>query len=216
MRWAILCAGAAVVAGAAFVTASIPPRAGGGENEKVEPKAVGLSGPKTGYFNMVRVMRESKRSAGHVAAVGGRHERALAQLNGLRRMHAELLAAAQLSPDAAVRSGAERDAAAVGRLIAEAEQRHAANAAGQGHEIVAEIYSEMQAAAAELARARGLSVLMAYPAPASPADAANPAIMELALKPPAAYPFYLDPALDYTDELLERLNAKFAADAGVR
>src|SRR5215831_20201579 len=64
VRWSVLAASAAVIAGAAFVTgASIPPKPVGGLLKLDTPKAaVGAIGQKTGYFNMAAIMRGYKRA----------------------------------------------------------------------------------------------------------------------------------------------------------
>jgi hypothetical protein len=65
-----------------------------------------------------------------------------------------------------------------------------------------------------MAKEQGLVAVLAYPDAITPDQLANPQVKEMKLKPPAAYPFYLDPSVDYTDELIKRLNAKYAADGG--
>jgi hypothetical protein len=79
-------------------------------------------------------------------------------------------------------------------------------------EVIGGIHDEIRMATAEMARAHGLAAVLAYPDAVTPEEANNPMIKELRLKPPAAMPFYLDPSVDYTQELIERLNAKFAAE----
>jgi Skp family chaperone for outer membrane proteins len=217
VRWGVLAAGAAVVAGAAFVTGkSIPPRPPA-EPPKIEARAVGAlgaRGPKTAYFNMARLMREYKRAAAHLAAVTEKQKRVLARVKGLRDMHVELQAIAQKTADANEKHRVGREMVTVARMIEDYDRAQAKFHQERSGEIIAELFHEIQATVAEMAREKGLSVVLAYPAPVTPQEAENPAIMELTLKPPAAYPFYLDPSVDYTDELLQRLNAKFAAEPG--
>jgi hypothetical protein len=49
---------------------------------------------------------------------------------------------------------------------------------------------------------RGLSAVLAYPDAVNEMERNDPKIKELKLKPPAAQPFYLDPSVDYTGEIL--------------
>jgi hypothetical protein len=77
--------------------------------------------------------------------------------------------------------------------------------------LVAQLYHDVSGTCAEMAKEHGLHAVLAYP---GNLNTTNPVEMELLLKVPAAHPLYLDPASDYTDELIERLNAKFAADNG--
>jgi hypothetical protein len=60
-----------------------------------------------------------------------------------------------------------------------------------------------------MAKEHGLVAVLTYPDAVTPEEAQDPMIKELKLKPPAAQPFYLDPSVDYTDELIKRLNEKF-------
>ena len=214
VRWGVLAACAAVVAGAAFVTGtSIPPKPFA-EPPKIEARALGTLGQKTGYFNIARVMREYKRANAHVAAVAERQKLALAQVKGMRDMYVELQAAAQQTTDANERHRIGREMVAISRIVEDYERAQSKAHHERSAEIIAELFREIEATVADMARARGLAVVLAYPAPVTPQEAENPVVMELTLKPPAAYPFYLDPSVDYTDELLQRLNAKFAAEAG--
>jgi hypothetical protein len=84
----------------------------------------------------------------------------------------------------------------------------------QATAIISELYDELRAVVVELAREHGLVAVLAYPDAPTPEEMENPAVKDMKLKPPAAQPFYLDPSVDYTDELLLRLNAKFAAETG--
>jgi len=214
VRWGVLAAGAAVVAGAAFVTGkSIPPRPPG-EPVKVEAKAIGTIGQKTGYFNMARVMRESKRATVHLAEMTERQKQVLSQLKGMRDMSLELQRMAENAKDADEQHRVRRELIGLARVIEDYEREQARAHHERSGEIIAEVFKEIRATTEEMARERGLAVVLAYPAPVTPREAENPALMELMLKPPAAHPFYLDPSVEYTDELLQRLNAKFAAEAG--
>jgi Skp family chaperone for outer membrane proteins len=80
--------------------------------------------------------------------------------------------------------------------------------------VISELYDDIYAATVEVAHERGLSVVLAYPDAATPEERDNPQMKELKLKPGAAQPFYIEPSVDYTDDLIERLNAKFANETG--
>jgi Skp family chaperone for outer membrane proteins len=221
VRWGVLAAGAAVVAGAAFVAGkSIPPRPVAGP-VRPEAKGLGVLGQKTGYFNMARVMRENRRGKVALDALNARRARVAANLTGLKAMHDELKAALEAERNKAVVARSrdreyqmERDLLKLARQIEDTTRGSAAALNEQTGEIIVAVCRELRATTAEMARDHGLAVVLAYPAPVTPQEAENPALMELMLKPPAAHPFYLDPSVDYTEELLERLNAKFAADNG--
>jgi len=213
IRFGVLAAGAAVVAGAAFVAgSSVPPKPFAGAAKPDEAKLV--LGQKTGYFNMARVMREYKRATSQATRIAERQKRAQATVKGLRDMYADLQRMAERATDANEKYRTGREMVTVGRLIEDFDREQGKAAHERAGEVITEVFKELRATVAELARDNGLQVVLAYPAPVTPEEAENPMFMELMLKPPAAHPFYLDPSVDYTDDLIQRLNAKFAAEAG--
>ena len=221
VRWSVLAAGAAVVAGAAFVTgASIPPKAPPGPI-KVEAQAIGVLAQKTGYFNMAAIMRENKRAKTIIERLNAKKVRMGANLVGMKAMHDELKvnleaenkkSPIQKTKEREYQMG--RDLVALGRRIEDTARAADKLLNDRAAELIVEIHDELRATTAEMAREHGLAVVIAYPDAVTPEEANNPMIKEMKLKPPAAQPFYLDPSVDYTQELLERLNAKFAANNG--
>jgi Skp family chaperone for outer membrane proteins len=217
IRWSVAAA-VAVVAGAAVVTATYDPVKPAGGIVPAGAKTITV-GQKFGFFNMAKVMRHYNRATTAVARLNDRKNRMTANLLGLKGMHADLQAAAQAEKNKPVTlvNVASMDEMAVGmvklaRQIEDMDReinRLLNNAASA---IITELYDEVHAAAVELSKEHGLTALLTYPDAVTPEEANSPQVKELKLKPPALHPFYLDPAADYTDELLERLNAKFAAD----
>jgi Skp family chaperone for outer membrane proteins len=169
---------------------------------------------KTGYFNLPRIMRESNRGRTKVARLNAQRVRMSANLMGLRAMHVDLereLATTQgFSPESsATRERIGRDLLTVRRLIEDTDRQINKVLNDRASEIIAELYCDIRDTAAELAQEHGLDAVLAYPG--NPATE-NPQEMELMLKSPADQPFYLDPAIEFTDEMLRRLNKKFAAE----
>lgn len=226
VRWGVLAAGAAVVAGAAWVAGATGPSRANGDGPREQPrpadqKVVAVVGQKIGFFNLPRVMREYRRAKTAVARLNERKDRMTANLVGMRAMYAEKQAAIQketqsapalLAPAVVLdREKTVRAMVELSRRIEDVDREILRLLNNQATEIIVELYDEVHATVAELARDHGLSAVVAYPDAATPDEALSPQIKELKLKPPAAYPFYLDPGVDYTDELLAKLNAKFAA-----
>lgn len=213
IRWGVLAAGAAVVAGAAFVTgSSIPPKPAVDLNKPAEVKAV--IGQKTGYFNMAKVMREYRKAQTAVARLNDRKNRMTANLIGLRAMALDVQTAAQRATLPSAKFDLEHDLRMLQRFIEDGDREVAKLLNNQASVVIGELYDEIRSTVAELATEHGLHAVLAYPAAVTREDAENPLYKELMLKPPAALPFYVDPSVEYTDELLQRLNAKFAADNG--
>ena len=213
VRWGVLAAGAAVVVGAALVTgASVPPPRpvpGPPRHEEIKGTVIGQ---KTGYFNMAKVMREYRRAKVAVDRLNARRFRMIANLVGLKGMFDELQASARTVTDANERFVLERDVRMLARQIEDGDREVSKLLNNQAALVITELHDEMRAEVVEMAREHGLVAVLAYPDAVTPEEAENPALKELKLKPPAAHPFYLDPSVDYTDELLRRLNDKFAAE----
>jgi hypothetical protein len=200
------CALAAVAAGAAFVTgASVPPRPAAAPPPDARPVAVGQ---KVGFFSMPRVMRDYRRAKARVDGLNAERARLSAGLVVLRAMYAALTDRPR--PPAPPGPPADApDTLALARLIEDTDRAITRALERRATAVIAELHDELHAAAAEAAREHRLTALLAFPD--APEEAESPAVKELRLKPPAAYPFFLDPAADYTDDLVRRVNARFPA-----
>jgi len=214
IRWSVLVAGAAVVVGAAFVTgASIPPKPRVGVDKPLAARATVL-GQKTGYFNMPKVMKEYKRAQFSVAKVNDTTRRALAHLNGMREMYLELKKQHEQTKDAEVKLRLSEEMMALQRMVEEIDREETKRRNQQAAVLIPEFYDEVHAVVVEMAHAHGLHAVITFPDAPSPAEAEMLQLKELKLKPSACQPFYLDPSVDYTDELIQRLNDKFVAHGG--
>jgi Skp family chaperone for outer membrane proteins len=114
--------------------------------------------------------------------------------------------------DPNLREESIREQVVLGRKIEDLDREINKILNNQAATIIAELYDDVHAMIVELAHDRGLTVVFSYPDAVTPADEENPLLKEAKLKPPAAQPLYIDPSADYTDELLERLNAKFPVE----
>lgn len=213
VRWNLVAAGGAVIVGAALVTgASIPPPTQFVGPQKPTTVKAPVLGQRTGYFNMAKVMREYRRARVGVEMLNARRMRMGANLIGLKGMFTDLQATVQRATDDEQKYRLTQDVVMLARKIEDLDRELTKLLNNQATEVIVGLYDEMSAEAAELARENGLVALLAYPDAVGPEEAANPAIKELRLKPAAAHPFYLDPSVDFTDELIQRLNAKFTAE----
>jgi Skp family chaperone for outer membrane proteins len=213
VRWSALAAVAVV--GAAFVTASAVPTkiAKPPADAKAEDaRQVVVVGQRTGYFNMAKVMREYKRAKTAVARLNARKDRMAANLIGLRNMHGQLEATLRTTADPKRRDEITSGLITLRRQIEDTDREISKILNNRASIIVGELHDEMRRTVAAVARDNGLVAVLAYPDAVTPEEAENPMIKELRLKPPAAHPFYLDPSVDYTDEILRRLNEKVAGE----
>jgi Skp family chaperone for outer membrane proteins len=209
IRWGVLAASSVVIAGAAFVAGASKPAA------PMVPPAVPARADlpknvvviqKTGYFNMAKVMRGYRRAKTSVERLNERRNSASANVRGLRAMFLDLQVALLKTTDASKRAERERELKMIGQRteIADREVQKLLN--NRASEIIVELYDEIHATTVELAREHGLTAVLSFPDAVTQQEIDNPQIKEMKLKPPAAQPFYLDPSVDYTDELIRRLN----------
>lgn len=208
-RWSVFAAAAVALVGAAFVTgaatpdkAARPPAEAKGEVRQI------VVGQKTGYFNMARVMREYKRARTAVARLNARKDRMVANVVGMRTMHAELQLAVQKTADPQKKDELASGIITLARHIEDSDREINKILNNRASLIIAEIHDDIRAAVAGVARDNGLVAVLAYPDAVTPEEAESPMVKEMKLKPPAAHPFYLDPSVEFTGEILRRLNEK--------
>jgi len=71
---------------------------------------------------------------------------------------------------------------------------------------IVDVYQRIQSTIDEIARERGLDLVLVYPDASNMGDDGKPAIAQLKLQTPALMPFYVRKELDQTDDVIERLN----------
>lgn len=217
IRWSVLAAGAVAVMGAAFVTgAAVPTKTARPPNEvKADARPPVAIGPRTGYFNMAKVMRDSRKAKTALERLNARRERLAANLVGVRNMYADLQAVAQKPTTGAKKKDeTTEDMRMLARQIEDMDRALNKMLNERASVIIVEIYDDIRAVTTAVAQESGLVALLAFPDAVTREEAENPLIKELKLKPPALQPFYLDPSVDYSDEIVRRLNDKFAAESG--
>ncbi len=217
IRWSVLAAGAVAVMGAAFVTgAAVPTKTARPPNEvKADARPPVAIGPRTGYFNMAKVMRDSRKAKTALERLNARRERLAANLVGVRNMYTDLQAVAQKPTTGAKKKDeTTEDMRMLARQIEDMDRALNKMLNERASVIIVEIYDDIRAVTTAVAQESGLVALLAFPDAVTREEAENPLIKELKLKPPALQPFYLDPSVDYSDEILRRLNDKFAAESG--
>ena len=212
MRWGVAAGCAAVVAGAALVSAGGRTGPAKVEAQGEPAKAVVVVGQRTGYFNIAKVMRDYTRAKTSVTQLNERKARLSGNLRGMQAMYRELQSAAQKTTDAREKERIADEMRPLVRMIEDTDRaiNRALNDRATG--IIAGLHDDIRAVVAAVARDNGLTAVLAYPDAVTPEEENSPLVKELRLKPPALQPFYLDPAADYSDEILRRLNAKFAAE----
>jgi Skp family chaperone for outer membrane proteins len=217
IRWSVLVAGVVAASAAAFVAGAAVPDKGARPPAEVKAdagKPAVVVGQKTGYFNMAKVMRDYKRAKTAVERLNSRRDRLTANLFGLRNMHAALQGQAQRATDPRQKDEISDDMIRLARQIEDADRVLNKMLNDKATFIIVELYDEIYATVEAVARENGLVAVLAYPDAVTREERENPQIKELKLKPPAAQPFYVDPSVDYSDEIVRRLNDKFQAENG--
>jgi Skp family chaperone for outer membrane proteins len=198
----VLAVGAAFVAGV-----SVPGPVAAGPKEEAGKAA----GPKIGIFNMAKVMKEYRRAEASVAELNDSKVRKAANLKHLRDMLADL-EASKRGENVQWAGGAYRNFAVdmfmLTRLVKETENAINRQINDDASAIIGKLYDEMHAVVSEMAREHGLVAVFSYPDAVTEEERNNPYIKEMKLKPPAAYPFSFNSSLDYTGEIIKRLNAR--------
>lgn len=212
VRWSVLAAGAAVVVGAAFVTgASLPTRTSEQQPKQNVLKHVSMTSQKIGFINMRKLMGEYKRAVTATQHVVERRDRLAHNLAGLREMY-HILQSTPRENNPREQEQAAHDMVLLGRQIEDLNREYERSLKNQSAQLIVDLHDELQAVTAEVAHVRGLSAVLAYPDASVPEELDSPQLKEMRLKPPALMPFYLDPALDFTDEVIELLNARFPTE----
>lgn len=208
IRWTALAAFAVALTGAALVAGSNRPADDAPKPDKVA-KVAPVS--TTGYFNMAKVMRESKRARNEVEKLNAKRARATINLQVMRASYTEMQAKV-VTAAAKEKEEMMGEMLKLARKIEDADREIQKSLNDRASAIIAKIHDEMRDTVVGIAKENGLLAVLAYPDAVTPEEQNNPAIKELKLKPPAAQPFYLDPSIDFTDEIVKRLNAKYAAE----
>ncbi len=215
VRWSVLVAGVLAVMGLAFVAgAAVPEKTPKPPAEPVKADTGKLViGQKTGYFNMAKVMRANKRAKASLERLNAKKDRLSANIMGLRAMY-EQLQAAMTKPNTppARKTELEGELRTVARQIEDLDRVIAKILNDRASHMIAELHDEMYATASAVARDNNLTALLAYPDAVTREERDDPHIKEMRLKPPALQPFYLDASVEFSDEIIRRLNDKFDAD----
>jgi Skp family chaperone for outer membrane proteins len=157
-------------------------------------------------------MREYKKAKTAAERLNARKDRLAANLIGMRNMYAELQAMGQKTNDPKKKDEIADSMIMLARRVEDTDRALQKMLNDRATIIIVELYDELRGVTTALARENGLTALLAYPDATNATEAENPFVKELKLKPPALQPFYLDSSVDFSDEIIRRLNEKFDAE----
>ncbi|HSQ54535.1 MAG TPA: OmpH family outer membrane protein [Gemmata sp.] len=215
VRWNVLAAAVVVVVGGALVT-------GASDVPKASPDAIktaAVKGPvpvlvKTGYFNMAKVMREYPAAKQKVEKLNEERNRMTAKVAKWKEQLARSQQEVNADPTGKLKAERAEELIRLTRKIEDEDRRIAEKLNKKAKDIIASLYDGLHDEVEKMAKEKGLAAVLAYPDAFTPEDLAKPEVKELKLKPPAAQPFYIDPSVEYTDELIRRLKDRHEAEEG--
>jgi Skp family chaperone for outer membrane proteins len=172
------------------------------EVKKVEPV-------KIGYVNIPKVLRDYERATQEGAAITRRREAYIAKVNLERQTLKSLTDKYQETEDGQLRTAIQQQALATQTRIEEIDNEAKEKLTDLSNKTIASVYEQIREEIAGIAKERGLDVVEGLPAATRPEDEKSPEVAQRMLQTPALIPFYLNPELDFTGELIERLNKKY-------
>jgi Skp family chaperone for outer membrane proteins len=204
IRWTALAAFAVALTGAALV-------AGSNREDAPKPEKAAKPASTTGFFNMAKVMRENKRAKNEIEKMNAKRARATINLQVMRASYTDMQGKV-VNAVGKEKEELSGEMLKLARKIEDADREIQKSLNDRATAILTKIYDELHATVAGIAKENGLLAVLAYPDATTPEEQNSPMIKELKLKPPAAQPFYLDPSVDFSDEIVKRLNAKYVAE----
>lgn len=206
VRWGMVAAAAAVVAGAAFVTGSSVPSAPGLAAGAKPPRG----GSRVGYVNLPRIHREYRKAAKLAGDLTAARKEAQDRVEALKVKALDARMALEAARDAGEREQRAAELAALTRQAEDATAAGTRQTTTRAEAALKELFADIRVVVGQVARENGLDAVHAFP---GDPETDKPAEIEYILKTPALAPLYLDPAADLTDRVLRRLNDRFEAGA---
>jgi Skp family chaperone for outer membrane proteins len=170
------------------------------------------AGTKIGCFNMAAVMRDYGKAKYQVYQLNQKRNDLSGDLITWRSRYIKLqqdIGNPRITPED--RDQMSKEMLKLARKIEDKDRDVNKVLNDDATKIISELYDDIDATVTQVAKEKGLSVVMAYPDAVTDEEKKSAFIKELKLKPPAAQPFYLDPSADYTREIINRVNAKHPA-----
>ena len=169
------------------------------------------AGAKIAVFNMAAVMRDFEKAKYQVHLLNVKRS----ELSGpILKKRDELIALQKDISEEMDPKNREKQIAAFTAL----QQKLAADDAAlnkkmneDASKIISGLYDDIKAEVDAIAKAEGLSLVLAYPDAVTAEEQGNPYLKELKLKPPAAIPFFVAKDLDITAAVIKKLNADHPA-----
>ncbi len=158
------------------------------EAAKEAPKAVP---PRIAYVNIARVMREFGKAKADGERLMQQKQQIINESVPIREEFVRLSKEIQFAFDGEQRSKLENAARDLKRKLEELEAKGMKDLNQHTDQIVLEVYHQIKSVIAELAEERGLDVVETYPDSVTEEDEKKPAVAQMKLQSPAAYPLFV-------------------------
>lgn len=176
-----------------------------GDRKRAEP-------PRIGYVNIAKVLRDYDRANAEGKKITERRQGYVEKVKAERQTLAEATEKYQATDDPQARLALQQQALAIQKRIEDLDKEAQKELTDQSNKTIVEVYEQIRTVFADVAKDHGLDVVEAFPAVSKAEDEKSPQVAQLMLQTPALMPFYLNPAFDYTAEVIERLNKKYPPD----
>jgi Skp family chaperone for outer membrane proteins len=165
--------------------------------------------PRIGYVNIARVVQGFERLNQEEAMIAERIAAFDAKIVEGRSVLAQLNAQYRGTVDTDEKKRLQEQALAVHKRVGDVDDDARKEMAVLNNNKLIGAYEQIREVVAELAKDRGLDVVEAFPAAASPREDRSPKVAQLTIQASALMPLYLNPELDFTTQVIDRLNKKY-------
>ena len=175
-------------------------------------KAKQLSPAKLGVVNIAKVLKEFNSANQAGLAISKRRQQYVDEVRPLREDLADLTKRIEAAVTEKVKAELKESALKINRQIEDLDRAAQKELTEMSDRVIVNVYSQIREMISEMAKERGADIVAAYPDGSDEKDHLQPAIAQLKLQTPALTPFFIKPELDFTDDLIDRINKKYPAE----
>jgi Skp family chaperone for outer membrane proteins len=172
------------------------------ETNRIEP-------PRIGYVNVAKVLGDFRRMNQECERITARRIAYLGQAKSERDLIQQLTLQYNATRDSQLKKALQEQALAANRRLEAIDKEATENLTDLSNKNNVAVFRQISDAIADLAKDRGLDVVEGFSAAWLPENQRGPEVAKSMLHTPALMPYYLKPELDFTDEIIERLNKKY-------
>jgi Skp family chaperone for outer membrane proteins len=169
---------------------------------------------RSGYVNMAVVLKGFKKGNAVVQELQNLRNHYIEEVNKKRTVISLTQKAMEKLQPSPERDKLEDSITKLQREIQDIDKKAQKELGALSNETLVEVYKEVTGVVADVAKDNGLDVIHSYLAATTEAEKESASVAQLVLQSPAMTPLYLAKHLDFTDEILKRLNEKHPPKEG--